>query len=198
MLRLWPEVCHVGSAANGRDGIALCREKQPAIVLLDLGLPDLDGFAVWEQLHTLPRPPRALLLTGRTDEALLHRVGLGGFAGLLCKDAVLPDHLRPALAVVAAERTYYPREVGEALRRFRGSPDAFFKLLSPWELKLVSLLAQGHRDDDIAAQTGCRGGTIRNHWHNIAGKLGLRDRHDLHRWAVAKGFGFGPGSSPHH
>jgi len=189
LLNDWPEVCHVGSAINGRDGITLCLERQPAIVLLDLGLPDINGFAVLDCLNALPCPPQVLLLTGRMDEALLYRLGSGGVAGLIRKGGDFARHLRPALTAVAAGRSYFPPEVGEAVRRFRRSPDAFFKMLSRWELRLVSLLALGLRDAEIAAETGCCCGTIRNHWHNIAGKLGLGDRHDLKRWADAKGFG---------
>lgn len=194
LLNEWPEVCHGGTAKNGRDGIALCREKQPAIVILDLGLPDIDGFVVLAQLNALPRPPLVLLLTCRADEALLYRVISGGVAGLIWKGVHFADQLRAALAAVVVGDDYFPPEAGAAIRRFRRSPDAFFKILSPWELSLVSLLALGLKDDAIAAEAGCCCGTIRNHWHNIAGKLGLGDRHDLKRWADAKGFG--PAISP--
>lgn len=196
LLNEWPEVCHVGIAPNGREGVALCRERQPAIVLLDLGLPDIDGLAVLDQLNALPRPPRILLLTVRRDDALLYRLGSGGVAGLVWKQAHFDDHLRPALAAVAAGGCYFPPEVCEAVRRFRCSPDAFFKILSPCELRLVSRLALGLNDDDIAAETGRSCGTIRNHWCNIAGKLGLSGRHELKLWAATKGFGLGSKPAP--
>lgn len=198
MLEECPEICCLGSATNGRDGIRHCREKQPAIVLLDLGLPDMGGFEVLDCLHALSCPPRVLLLTARMDEALLHRVGSSGVAGLIWKNADFARHLRPALAAVAAGRPYLPPEVREALHRFRRSPAAFFKVLSTRELELVSLLGQGLEDGDVAARTGCCRGTIRNHWHNIARKLGLGNRHALQRWAEARGFGsrFPPTSAP--
>lgn len=196
LLEEWPEVCHVGTATNGRDGIALCREKHPAIVLLDLVLPDINGFVVLDRLNDLPHPPLVLLLTCRTDEVLLNRLGSGGIAGLIWKGSHFADQLRPALAAVAAGSGYFPPEVREAVSRFRRSPNAFFKILSPWELRLVSSLALGLKDGDIAAETGCCCGTIRNHWHNIAGKLGLGDRHDLQRWAEAEGFRPGLRAAP--
>ena len=88
LLEEWPEVCHVGTATNGRDGIALCREKHPAIVLLALVLPDINGFVVLDRLNDLPHPPLVLLLTCRTDEVLLNRLGSGGIAGLIWKGGI--------------------------------------------------------------------------------------------------------------
>jgi len=193
----WPEFCQMESAANGRDGIRQCAEKMPAIVILDLGLPDLDGFEVLDRLNALPRPPQILLLTCRRDQALLYRLGSGGIAGLIWKDDdFVRDLLRPALVSLAAGKSYFAPDVSAAMRRFRTSPDAFFKILSPWELKLVTLLAQGFRDDAVALKTGCGSGTIRNHWHNIAVKLGLPDRHAVRLWAEARGFGRKPSQSP--
>ena len=191
LLKAWPEVCHVGTAPSGRDGIALCREKQPAIVILDLGLPDIDGLAVLIHLNALPRPPLVLLLTGRADEAFLYRLGTGDITGLVWKRVGFADHLRPALAAVAGGGGYFPPEVREAIRRLRCAPDAFFKILSPWELSLVSFLAHDWNDAGIAAETGRSAGTIRNHWRNIAIKLELRGRHELKLWANVKGFGLG-------
>lgn len=189
LLSEWSEVCHVGTASNGHDGIVLCAKRKPDIVILDLGLPDLAGFAVLDRLKALACPPQILLLTCRMDQALLYRVGCEGIASLIWKNGDFAHHLRLALGFAATSRPYLPPEVIEAVRQFRTSPKAFFKLLSPWELELVSLLAQGLRDDEIAFKTGRRCGTIRNHWHNIAGKLGLTGRHDIRHWAESKGFG---------
>jgi len=194
LLNKWPEVCHVGSVGNGHDGIRQCAEKMPAIVILDLGLPDLNGFEVLDCLNALSFPPQVLLLTCRKDQALLYRLGFGGIAGLIWKSPDFARGLRLALVALAAGRSYFPPEVCEAVHQFRSSPDAFFKILSPWELKLVSLLAQGFRDEDIAEKTGRSCSTLRSHWHNIAEKLGFHDRHEIQRWAAARGFGQAPGS----
>lgn len=187
LLKAWPEVCHVGTAPCGREGIALCREKQPAIVILDLGLPDIDGLAVLMQLNALLRPPLVLLLTGRADEAFLYRLGTGDIAGLVWKRVGFADHLRPALAAVAGGGGYFPPEVREAIRRFRRSPDAFFKILSPSEQHLVSLTDLGCTDAEIARCTGRCPSTVRVHFHNLMVKLQLKDRHELLHWARARG-----------
>jgi len=179
--------CHVGSASSGRDGVSLCWEKQPDIVLLDLGLPDIDGSIVLDKLSALPCPPQILLLTGRMNEALLYRVITGGIAGLIPKNGDFARHLRPALAAAAAGMKYFPPEVREAVSRFRNFPDAFFKILSPIERQLLSQAGSGCSDGQIARCTGRCASTIRVHFHNIMAKLGLKDRHELLRWAQAKG-----------
>lgn len=190
LLDQWAEVRRLGTATNGTEGIERCRTLQPAIVLLDLVLPDMSGFAVWEQLNAMPHPPKILLLTCRSDEALLYRLILGEAAGLIRKQSDFAEYLRPALAAVAGGSSFFLSDTDEVLRQFRSSPNAFYKLLSPWELRLVSRLARGERDEDIANAAGRSRGTIRNHWHIIAGKLGLRDRYDLRAWAEAKGFAY--------
>lgn len=178
----------MGTAQNGEDGVVRCRTLQPDVVILDLVLPDACGFAVWDQLNALLRPPKILLLTCRADEALFHRLVLGEAGGMIWKRVDFAQYLRPAIATLSIGCSYFPADVSEAISKFRRSPDAFYKLLSPWELKLLALLALGQKDGDIAREIKRSCGTIRNHWHNIAVKLGLRDRHDLKAWAAAKGF----------
>lgn len=85
LLDQWPEVCHGGYAGSGCDGIALCKAKRPSVVLLDLSLPDIDGFRVRDELSALPCPPCFLLLTARMDEVLLYRLGSGDAVGLIKK-----------------------------------------------------------------------------------------------------------------
>lgn len=187
LLNEWPEACYAGSAGNGLDGIAHCREKRPAIVLLDLGLPDIDGFTVLDELNALPHPPRVLLLTGRMNDALLYRVILGDIAGLIPKSGDFDQHLRPALAVVLAGKKYFPPEVVEAARQLRHSPDAFFKILSPIERQMLCRAGTGCPDGQIARCTGRCASTVRVHIHHIMAKLGLKHRPELQRWALAKG-----------
>lgn len=146
---------------------------------------------VLDELSALPRPPRILLFTVRMDEVLLHRLNLGGVAGLMRKSANFDRDLRAALTAIIAGESYFPSEVTEAMRCLRSSPDAFFKILSPIEQHLVSLIGLGCTDGMIARCTGRSVSTIRVHYHNIMAKLQLRDRHELLRWARAKGFANG-------
>ena len=123
----WPEISHVGLATTGAKGVELCREHRPDIVLLDLRLPDMDGFAVAEALAALAPAPSVLLLTVRSDEFTLYRSTRAPVRGLLWKNESIGRQLRPAISEVLAGRRYFPPEVTDGLSKLRQDPDAFSK-----------------------------------------------------------------------
>lgn len=183
------EVRYAGFAMNGRDGIELCREKQLAIVLLDLILPDIDGFNVVDQLQALKLPPWILLLTCRTDDAVLFRIGTSPVAGLIWKSNRTGEHLRSAFSAVIAGKDCFPPEVDDAVHRFRSSPDAFSKIFSDREIFLLDDFADGLSDKAIAAKRNLNQETVHSHREHIMAKLGLHRTPDLILWAKDKGFG---------
>ena len=81
----WPEVVSLGCCTHGAAGMRLCIEKQPDIVVLDLRLPDLDGFAVARELESLGCPSRILILTAREDEATLLHIRDPHISGMIWK-----------------------------------------------------------------------------------------------------------------
>jgi DNA-binding NarL/FixJ family response regulator len=181
-------VCHLGTAATAAQGLALCRAHQPDLAVLALGLPDADGFDLALTLANLPRPPRVLLLTVRTDEVTLFRASYAYIAGMVWKTGQIRDTLRCAIREVLAGRRYFPADVREAMRTIRTDPTAFFKILSSRELSLLPLLCQAFTDDQIAAQTDLCPATVRSHRQHIMAKLDLHRTADLIRWAAGKGF----------
>lgn len=187
-LSLCPEVRHVGFATSGCDGLAFCREKAPEIVLLDLRLPDVDGFAVVDRLNEFKRPPRILLLSCRTDEMTLYRAWSGSVAGLIWKSHNCVERLRDAFAAIAVGQRYFPPDVRDAMRIFRGSPTAFFKVLSPLKIDLLIRFGRGDTPERIAAETGRHTATVEWHLYEIMSALGLHSMGDLRRWMGATGF----------
>lgn len=188
LLKEWTDIRQIGTAANGHQGLAICSAAQPDIVLLDLGLPDMDGLAVLDRLTKLPHPPQIVVLTKRRTEALIYQLSFLRIVSLIWKSGAFAPDLRLALTAAIARQRYLPDEVREETRRLSRDPEAFSKILSPREINLVCLMAQGFSDSEIADKTGCAHGTIRNHRHNIVCKLGLRDKFELVRWAESKGF----------
>jgi len=188
LLAAWPDVRQVGAVETGAEGIDACRTLRPDVLLLDLRLPDCDGFDVAEEVLGWSRPPRILLLSARADEAALFRVMRLPRAGMLWKGGSLATTLRQAIDQARRGRVYHAPEVVAAWQRLRRRGDAFFKLLSDRELELLPLLGRGANDREVAAGVGRSAATVHSQRQSIMGKLGLGDRAALMRWAAQNGF----------
>lgn len=188
MISAWREVRHVGIATTAAKGFELCHVLQPDIVLLDLQLPDADGFDLVVALASLSFPPRILLLTVKSDEATLYRANHTPISGMVWKASHVHDTLRHAIGEALAGRKYFPADVRDAMRVIRSDPAAFFKILSERELSLLPSLCQGFTDAQIAVQTGLSPATVKSHRQHIMAKLDLHRTADLIRWAAEKGF----------
>jgi len=184
----WPEFRLVGTVLTGSDGIARCRELAPEIVVLNLRLPDIDGFEVLSTIRGLIPPPRVLLLTCRNDDVVLHHTTSPSISGLLPKSADYKTELRTALLAIARGGRYVSAAVREQAREFRSRPEAFFKLLTNSEIKVLQLIASGFCDAEIAAWLGTAEATAHSHRQRIMQKLEIHSSTELVLWALDKGF----------
>jgi DNA-binding NarL/FixJ family response regulator len=175
--------------ASRAEGLCLARELAPEIVLLDLRLPDGDGFGVAAELIAESGRPRIIVLTARTDDLALWRIMREPrLAGLVGKSGDLREHLPAALSAVQRGHKYLPPDLHAAMRRLRADPQAFFKILSDRELSLLPGLGRGLTDEELAAQAGVSALTVKSHRQHIMAKLGLHRTPDLIYWAIAHGF----------
>lgn len=189
------DIGYIAGTETAAEGMRICRSVLPAIVILDLYLPDVDGLLFLRDLFTLPHPPKVLLLSCRSDEWTLHQAWTTQVAGLVWKNSECAEHLKTAFATLIAGRRYFPDKVLAAIAAFRSRPDAFYKILSPREIELVALFAEGLPDAVIAAQDGCSPSNIHSHKQRIMGKLNLHRTIDLATWAREKGITAGkPGA----
>lgn len=129
--RALPSVASVTSVATGLAGLARVQSDRPDLVVLDAVLPDCDGLGLIAQIAESSPHTRVLLLSARRDEFILFSATQPHVAGLLCKSEGVFAQLAVAIQSVAAGEKYFSLEVRETLRRFRGDPKAFYKLLSP-------------------------------------------------------------------
>ncbi len=175
-------------AGDGASGIRLTRERQPEIVLLDLGLPDISGFSVMEELNRLSPRPRILVLTASAPDQVLLRVQRSEAYGLLLKSDTSSTELIAAIRAVQAGQKYFSAPVRAALAAVRAEPGHFTKILSPRETELVPLFGYGWTNERIAARAQLSPATVRTHRQNILGKLDLHSTEKLIHWAISKGF----------
>jgi len=182
-----PEVTRFASAPNGARALAVARTLIPHVLLLDLRLPDYDGFVLATEFAQLPQPPHVLLLSARTDAVAHYRATRPPIDGMLWKSPGVAEQLPTAITEVASGRKYFSPEVRAAWRQLRADPHAFFKILSDRELELLPHLGAGREDGEIALELGISPATVRVHRQNIKRKLGLHNRGQLVHWAIRMG-----------
>lgn len=175
-------------AADGATGIRLAGEHHPDIVLLELGLPDMSGFRVIEEINKLKPRPRILILTASAPDQALERVQRCEVAGLLIKSDCGSAELLSAVRHVYDGLKYFSRSVREAMAAARSSPSHYTKLLSPREMDLLPFFGYGWTNERMATRTGLSIATIRTHRQNILRKLDLHSTEKLIHWAIVKGF----------
>lgn len=136
----------IGETDNGIDGLKIAREKIPNLVVLDIGIPKLDGLEVIARLQSLGLPLRVLVLTGQPPSLFARRCLNSGAAGFVCKHENLHEVINAAKAVMAGY-TYFP---STALSEMRMGDSTLISVLSNRELTVLQLLAQGMSNKDIA------------------------------------------------
>lgn len=177
----------VVEACTRAHGLRLCLELCPSIIVMELWLQGEDGFELLEQLVALPGKPRVLALTRRCDPVAMHRARAGRLAGWVWKTAAAGHQLGAAFVALRAGETYFPPEVCAEMARLRAAQDAFFKIISPTERKLLPLLGRGWTDEAVARRLVREPCTIKRHRLTIQKKFGLR-REELPLWAMQVGF----------
>lgn len=191
-LRGRPEVGRFETAPDGTSGLAVAQRRHPDIVLLDLRLPDIDGFGLLAELAQLrPRPPKILILSARNDAWALFRSRDERVHGFVLKNGDIKAHLLAALAALSQGNKYYPPEVRQAWMELRANPSAFFKILSSRELDLMHHFASGLGDAEIAQEVGLSTLTVKSHRQHVMAKIGVHSTPALIDWGMRAGFGRG-------
>jgi DNA-binding NarL/FixJ family response regulator len=183
LLSTRPEVEVVGEAANGLDALTMVAQHAPAVVLMDLQMPVMDGIqATIRMRERFPDIP-VLVLTTFDDDASLFGALRAGAAGYLLKD-VSSDTLVGALqAAVRGESFLQSTVTGRVVAAFARlmeeggvRAEALVLPLSPREREILALLGTGASNKEIADRVCLAEGTVKNHVTNILTKLDVRDR----------------------
>ena len=177
-----PGIEVVGEAADGREALAAARALQPAITLMDVQMPVLDGLAATQALVDDPAiQTRVVILTTFERDEYIFAALRAGASGYLLKNAP-PEDLIAAVQVVAAGSALLAPSVTQRLiAEFTNRPAPRrlapeLRLLTERELETLRLLAMGLTNAEIADRLVVGESTVKTHVSNIFGKLGLRDR----------------------
>jgi len=172
----------VGEAADGQDAILAARRTRPDVVLMDIRMPRMDGIEATRALVALPARPRVLILTTYALDEYVYAALRAGASGFLLKDAP-PEELRRAVRVIAAgDALLSPSVTRRLLSDFaRGAEpepadDTDLEVLTGREREVLTLVAEGLSNGEIADRLVVGEATVKTHVGHIFAKLGLRDR----------------------
>jgi DNA-binding NarL/FixJ family response regulator len=177
----------VGEAGDGRSALESIGTLAPDVAVLDLDMPELDGFEVARRVRDLRLPSRIVILTMHNDELHLSRAVDLGVRGYLIKDAAAAEVVDCIKAVTAGGEYVTPSLSSHLLRRVRrethpeGPSGGRF---TPAERRVLALLADLKTTRQIADALGVSPRTIDNHRANLCAKLNLQGPHALARFAL--------------
>ncbi|MGD0787499.1 MAG: response regulator transcription factor [Terracidiphilus sp.] len=171
----------VGSAASGAEALAIVRRDRPDLMLLDLRMPGMDGIGVLNALKQIERPPRVVVLTSFEKDEDIYRAIRAGAQGYLLKDTS-ESEMVAAISVVHSGKRYIPRHIAARLADRLMRSD-----LTPRELQILELLAQGSTNKQIAGSLDISDNTVRHHVNSIMEKLQVSDRTEAVAMALRSG-----------
>jgi DNA-binding NarL/FixJ family response regulator len=182
----------VGEASDGLEAVHVCEECSPDLLIVDIGMPRLNGIELAARAQKFERPPAVIILSVHGDESYINRALEAGVRAYLLKTATDED-LLPAIRAVSAGKPFFSPAVTSVLvedymRRLqtRGLDDSYH-LLTAREKQVLQLLAEGHTNKQVATELDVGVATVETHRANLMQKLNLHNAAEIVLYAVRKG-----------
>jgi DNA-binding NarL/FixJ family response regulator len=183
LLSVRPELEVVGEAGDGEEALRLAQQLRPAVILMDLQMPRLDGVEATRRLRRECPESRVIALTTFEDDETVFEGLRAGAVGYLLKDTPSEKLIEAIHVAARGESFLQPSIAAKVLAEFSRMPPAsppsaapLAEPLSERELEVLRLLASGASNKEIAAALVIAEGTAKNHVTSILAKLGVRDR----------------------
>ncbi len=180
MLEDEPDLEIVGEASNGREAVDLVAKLAPNVLVMDFSMPELDGAQATREIRKTNLSTRILILSMYSNENYFRNALDAGASGYLLKNAIdveLPEAIR---AVASGKRF-----ISAALTQ--PSADDTFDKLTPREKQVLTMIADGKSNKDIAALLNLSVNTVAVHRANLMDALNIHKATDLVMYAVRKG-----------
>ncbi|WP_030180532.1 response regulator [Streptomyces violaceorubidus] len=178
----------VGEAPDGAQGVELSRRTHPDVVLMDVRMPEMDGLEAARRLLSPPpgvtHRPRVLMLTTFDVDDYVYEALRAGASGFLLKDAPPADLIAAVRVVASGDALLAPSVTRRLIADFakqrpptsRGKPALRLKGLTERETEVLTLVARGHSNAEIAQTLVLAEQTVKTHVSRVLTKLDLRDR----------------------
>jgi NarL family two-component system response regulator LiaR len=191
-LELQPDIDVVAEAADGDAAVGEAARLAPDVVLLDLVMPRLDGVAATRLLRERAPAARVIVLTSFGEDERLFDALRAGAVGFLLKDTEPAELVRAIRSAHAGQSPLSPATATRIVAELaRGGRPRAAELLTPRELEVLRLIAQGRSNKRIALELGVAEKTVKTHVGHMLGKLGLSDRTQAALYAVREGLDTG-------
>ncbi len=176
LLEQEPDFQVVGECSDGAQVVEAARRLRPDVVLLDLIMPHVDGISALKELkHSLPATRVVILTSHRADDRMLDAVATGADCYLL-KTAGVEQVISTVRAAAAGQAVLGSEVAAHVLRRMREPDRQPVDRLSPREVEVLTALARGRSNKEIATELQIGEQTVKTHVSNILDKLHLQDR----------------------
>jgi DNA-binding NarL/FixJ family response regulator len=193
ILELETDIEVVGEAQNGRQAVTLARKLRPAVVLMDIAMPLLNGLEATRQLLKAFPTTKVLILSAHGDDAYVKNATESGAVGFLLKQT--SSHVVcEAIREVQKGRTFFSPGVARRLHQLGGnSPSrsgpvpARHAGLTSREMEVLQLIAEGKANKEMAAELGISIKTVEKHRDKVMSKLAIHDTAGLTRYAISAG-----------
>jgi len=182
----------VGEAENATEALNQISLLEPVVVLMDIGLPDMSGIDATRRIKELAPDTAVVALTIHEDEEYFFKMLDAGASGYVPKRAA-PEELLTAIRVTARGEVYLFPSLAKLLvsdyltQTNQPKKQATLDGLTPREYEVLTLLADGASNVEIAEQLSISPKTVARHRENIMGKLNLHSRAELVKYAIRKG-----------
>lgn len=191
LLEKQPHMEIVGDADNGRLAVRLCRELSPDLVVMDVGMPELNGIEATRQIKAEMPMVKVLAVSMHADRQYVAGMLSAGASGYVLKDSAFTELIEAIRIVTRGGRYLSPSivdiVVGDYTQRLTSTQGSLLYKLSIREREVLQLIAEGHDVADIAARLHISRKTVETHRKNIKFKLELENVADLTKFAIREG-----------
>jgi DNA-binding NarL/FixJ family response regulator len=185
-----PDLAVVAEAADGAEAVEQALDETIDLAVLDISMPRKTGLQAARELSRRRPELRTLIISMYENEQFLFEALKAGASGYVLKSGAEDDIIEACRAAIRGQSFLYPSAVDTLIRDYieraeqRGDD---FELLTPRELEVLKLIAEGHTSKDIASMLVISVKTVDQHRTNMLDKLGMHDRVDLTRYAIRRG-----------
>ncbi len=189
-----PGIQPIAAAVDGQEAIELCARHHPDVVLMDLRMPRVDGVEATRQIRAADPEVEVVVLTTHADEASILDALRAGARGYLTKDAGIAEISRAIQAAAAHQAVLDPLVQAQLLAAATSSTPAAAHIgrvlpdeLTPREAEVLSLIARGLSNREIAETLVVSEATVKTHVNHVFSKIGVRDRAQAVHYAYTHG-----------